>query len=103
MLATVVYIFGLFVNVMDVDAAQYASISREMLQNHRYLEVLHRGNNYLDKPPLLFWLAVLSFKIFGVSNFACKLPTFLFTLLGVYSTYRIANLLYNRNAGILAA
>ena len=88
---------------MDVDAGQYASISREMLQNHHYLEVLHRGQNYLDKPPLLFWLSALSFKIFGVSTFAYKLPSFLFTILGVYSTYRIGTMLYDRNTGILAA
>ncbi len=99
----VVYIIGLFVKVMDVDAAQYASISREMLERGSFLQVLHRGENYLDKPPLLFWLSALSFKLFGISTFAYKLPSFLFTLLGVYSTYRIAKLLYNRDTGIFAA
>lgn len=88
---------------MDVDAAQYASISREMKDSGSYLKVLHRGNNYLDKPPLLFWLSAFSFQLFGVSNAAYKLPTFLFTLLGVYSTYRIGTLLYNRTTGIVAA
>jgi 4-amino-4-deoxy-L-arabinose transferase-like glycosyltransferase len=101
--ATIVYIFGLFINVMDVDAAQYASISREMMDNGSYLQVLHRGNDYLDKPPLLFWLSAFTFQLFGISNAAYKLPTFLFTLLGVYSTYRIGNLLYNRNTGIVAS
>ncbi len=101
--ATVVYIIGLFVKVMDVDAAQYASISREMMERGSFLQVLHRGENYLDKPPLLFWLSALSFKLFGISTFAYKLPSFLFTLLGVYSTYQIAKLLYNRDTGILAA
>lgn len=88
---------------MDVDAAQYASISHEMLRNHSYLQVFDRGHNYLDKPPLLFWLCVLSFKVFGVSTVAYKLPSFLFTLLGVYSTYRLAKYLYNIETGILAA
>jgi len=101
--ATVVYIIGLFVKVMDVDAAQYASISREMLSAHHYLEVFDRGANYLDKPPLLFWLSVLSFKIFGVSTIAYKLPSFLFTLLGVYSTFRLAKYLYDEETGLLAA
>jgi 4-amino-4-deoxy-L-arabinose transferase-like glycosyltransferase len=102
-LATIAYLFGLFVNVMDVDAAQYASISREMMENHQYLQVLHREQNYLDKPPLLFWLSSLSFHVFGVSNFSYKLPTFLFSLLGVFSVYKIGSLLYNKNAGILSA
>lgn len=101
--ATVVYVIGLFINVMDVDAAQYASISREMMENGSWLKVLHRGQDYLDKPPLLFWLSALSFNLFGVSNVAYKLPTFLFTLLGVYSTYRIGNILFNHTTGIVAA
>ncbi|MEO6166596.1 MAG: glycosyltransferase family 39 protein [Chitinophagales bacterium] len=101
--ATIVYIIGLFINVMDVDAAQYASISREMVDNGSFLQVLHRGQNYLDKPPLLFWLSALSFKFFGISNVAFKLPTFLFTVLGVYSTFRIGKLLYNYTTGIVAA
>lgn len=101
--ATLVYLFGLFINVMDVDAAQYASISREMMDNGSYLEVLHRENNYLDKPPLLFWLSALSFNLFGISNVAYKLPAFLFTLLGVYATYRMGQLLYNRVTGVVAS
>lgn len=88
---------------MDVDAAQYASISREMLGNHHYLQVLDHGENYLDKPPLLFWLSVLSFKLLGVSTFAYKLPSFLFTLLGVYSVYRLAKHLYDEETGLLAS
>jgi len=101
--ATAVYIAGLFIPVMEVDAAQYAAISREMLVNHHYLEVFNRGQNYLDKPPLIFWLCVISFKIFGVNTVAYKLPSFLFSLLGVYSTFRLAKYLYDFETGLLAA
>lgn len=102
-LATIVYLFGLFVDIMDVDAAQYASISREMLETKQYLQVHHRYGDYLDKPPLLFWLSALSYSIFGVSTWAYKLPSFLFTLLGTYSTFRLGQMLYNRATGIVAA
>ncbi len=88
---------------MDVDAAQYASISRELLERGSFLQVIHRGENYLDKPPLLFWLSDLSFKLLGISSFSYKLPSFLFTVLGVYSTYRIAKILYNNETGVFAA
>ena len=37
-----VYVRGLFLDVMDVDASQYASISMEMLQNGQWLQVQHR-------------------------------------------------------------
>lgn len=97
------YLPGLFVDVMDVDAAQYASISREMADQGSFLEVMHRGENYLDKPPLLFWLSALLFKIFGPGNFVYKLPSFLVTLLGIYSLFRLTERWYDRKTGLLAA
>lgn len=100
---TAVYIIGLFLNVMEVDAAQYASISSEMADDGSWLQVMHRHQNYLDKPPLLFWLSAGMFKLFGVSNFTYKLPSFLFTLLGVYATFRLGKKLYNQQIGLVAA
>lgn len=100
---TAVYIISGFIDVMDVDAAQYASIAREMLERGDYLHVTNRYQDYLDKPPLLFWLSALSFKIFGISNFAYKLPSLLFALLGIFSTYKLGKLLYSEKTGMLAA
>ena len=88
---------------MDVDAAQYASIAREMLERGDYLHVTNRYQDYLDKPPLLFWLSTLSFKVFGISNFAYKLPSLLFALLGIFSTYKLGKLLYSEKTGMLSA
>ena len=101
--ATITYILGLFIDVINVDAAQYASISKEMLQSGSYLIVKHCGEDYLDKPPLLFWLSALFFKIFGIHNWSYKLPSYLFTLLGVFSTYKLATSLYDKQVGKLSA
>lgn len=98
-----IYFLNLFIDVMDVDAAQYASISMEMSQNGSYLEVYHRGMDYLDKPPLLFWLSSLSISIFGINNFAYKFPSFLLAILGIYSTFKFARLYYSKTTSILAA
>jgi 4-amino-4-deoxy-L-arabinose transferase-like glycosyltransferase len=89
-----VYIRGLFLDVMDVDAAQYASISMEMVQNGSWLQVFHRGADYLDKPPLVFWLSAAMFKVFGLSNWSYKLPSVLAALMGVWATYRFTLLFY---------
>ncbi len=101
--ATIVYIAGLFVDVINVDAAQYASISKEMFETGSYLVIKHCGEDYLDKPPLLFWLSALSFKIFGIHNWSYKLPSFLFSLIGVFATYKLALSLYDKRVAILAA
>lgn len=101
---TVVYIIGILViDVMDIDSSQYASMCAEIFNNGNYLELTHRGEQYLDKPPLLFWLGALFFKLFGVSHITFRLPSFLFTLLGTYSTYKLGVLLYNKKTGIIAA
>lgn len=98
-----VYLLGSTVDIMDIDASQYASMSREMLESGSYLQVYEHGHDYLDKPPLIFWLSSISMKIFGVGNFGYKFPSFLFALLAIYSTYRFTQLFYNENIAKLAA
>jgi Dolichyl-phosphate-mannose-protein mannosyltransferase len=101
--AVLVYLLGVYVNVMDIDAAQYAAMSREMMQSGSYLQVYEQGQDYLDKPPLTFWLCSVSMKVFGVNNFAYKLPSILFALLAIFSTYRFTLLYYNGTIAQLAA
>ena len=98
-----VYFIGFGIDTMDVDAAQYASISREMLASGSYLQVFDHGKDYLDKPPFLFWISALSMKIFGINNFAYRFPSFLFSLLAVYATYKFSLLYYSKKIALLSA
>ncbi len=91
------------VDVMDVDASQYAEISREMMETGDYLHIYDRGIDYLDKPPFLFWISAASMKIFGVNNFGYKFPSILFALFAIFATYRLARLLYGEATGRMAA
>ena len=98
------YLLGIFcVPLMDIDATQYASMSREMLRNGNYLQLYDLGRDYLDKPPMLFWLSSVSMKIFGIHDWAYRLPSFLFSMLAVYSTYRLALLFYKKEIAYLSA
>ncbi len=89
-----IYFHNLFIDIMKIDAAQYSGISAQMAKTNSYLEVKEMESDYLDKPPLLFWLSSLSIKIFGVNNFAYKFPSFLFLLFSLYAVYRFALLYY---------
>lgn len=102
-LVIVVYVIGLFIDVMDIDAAQLASMGREMVETGDYLTLTNRYQDYLDKPNLTFWLSAFSFKIFGVYNFAYKLPSLLFLLLGIYSVFQLGKLLYEKEIGYVSA
>ncbi len=99
----IVYIIGLFIPLMEIDAAQYASISREMLDNKSLLQIYDLGTDYLDKPPMLFWLSALSMKIFGIHGWSYRLPSLLFSLLAIYATYRLALIFYKKEIATLSA
>jgi 4-amino-4-deoxy-L-arabinose transferase-like glycosyltransferase len=97
-----VYVAGLFPET-TVDSAKYASVSRNIFENGDFIHLNIHGEPYLQKPPLLFWLAAVFFRIFGISMFAFKLPNLLFSFLGIYSTYRLGCLIYDKRTGIIAA
>lgn len=100
----VVYIIAMWqIPVIDIDAAQYASMSREMMENGSYLKLYDLGFDYLDKPPMLFWLSSVSLQLFGVFDWAYRLPSVLMLLLGIYATYRLALLFYHKTIAQLSA
>jgi 4-amino-4-deoxy-L-arabinose transferase-like glycosyltransferase len=99
----VLYFTATRVDIMDIDASQYAEISREMMKSGDYLHVFDRGLNYLDKPPFLFWVSAASMKVFGVNNFGYRFPSLLFALLAIFATYQLAKLLYEEKTARMAA
>ena len=66
--------------MIDVDSAKYASISMEMLQIGSYLEVYDRLIDYLDKPPMLFWVSSIFLMVFGLKCWAYKLGSYVFLI-----------------------
>ena len=98
-----VYFIGIGVDTMDVDASQYAGISREMKESGSYLQVYEQGKEYLDKPPFLFWISAMSMKIFGENNLGYKFPSILFAIFAVFATFRFAKLFYERTIALLSA
>lgn len=79
---------GLGLDLMEVDAAQYAAMTREMMDRGDLIHLVFRGADYLDKPPLLFWSAAASHALFGVSDWSYRLPSVLAAFLGLFALYR---------------
>ncbi len=92
-----IYINNLFLDIMRIDAAQYASISLEMLQNQSYLQVYDFQQDYLDKPPLLFWISSFSMGAIGICNFTYKIGAFLFLLFSLFAIYKFTANYYNQS------
>ena len=97
-----IYLINLHFNLV-IDAGKYATVSKEIFETGNWIHLKVLGMPYDQKPPFMFWLGALSFHLFGVSNWAFKLPTLLFTLGGTYSIYRLGSLLYGTKTGVLSA
>ena len=65
-LLALVYVSGLFIPLMENDSAQHATMAMRMYLQNDFVHLFRGFNEYLDKPHMHFWLAALSFKIFGV-------------------------------------
>lgn len=81
----------------EIDYERYMSISQYMFDHQKYL-LLHLGNAlYTDKPPLLFWLIVLGWNLFGLHVLWPYMMLCLFSGGSVFLTYHIAKILYENN------
>ncbi len=81
----------------------YGSIAKHMVLSNNWTDLVLSGHDWMDKPHLPFWLTAISFKVFGINSFAYIIPGFLFHILGVFYTYRLARLWYSKEVGLLAA
>jgi 4-amino-4-deoxy-L-arabinose transferase-like glycosyltransferase len=81
---------------------QYAGAAREMIQDHQWLWPTNDGLPRLPKPPLLYWLIIGSFKIFGTNGAAARLPISLATIATVTLTFLIGEKLSNYWRGFFA-
>lgn len=86
---------GLWLDVMEPDGALYATIAKHIVQHNDWINLYGNGEDWLDKPHFPFWMAAISYKIFGINGFAYKFPAFLFWLGGLYYTYLTARYLFN--------
>jgi len=63
------------------DEPRYAWIAREMLETGDWVSPRLYGKPWFEKPPLYYWEAALSFKLFGISEAAARLPSAVSALL----------------------
>jgi 4-amino-4-deoxy-L-arabinose transferase-like glycosyltransferase len=75
--------FGL----IGADEPRYAQVAREMLQRNDWVTPRLGGQPWLEKPPLYYWQAIVTYAIFGVSDLAARLPAALDATLLVLAVY----------------
>ena len=73
--------------LLEPQEPRYAEIPRQMLQEGSFIVPVLHGEPYLDKPPLLYWLVMASYSLFGVSDQAARLVPGLAGVLTVLISY----------------
>ena len=87
------------------DEQTYSQMAYHMVKNGDYLTPWAFGDYaiWTGKPPLVMWLMSLSFQVFGVNNFAARLPSAVFGAFSLVLVYFLGKKLYNAPVGILSA
>ena len=75
----------------DVDAVQ-AQIARNMLQSGDWVTARLDGVAYLEKSPLKYWMIAVSFLVFGVHDWAARIPMALAAVLLCWVTARFGGM-----------
>ena len=85
----------------DVDAVQ-AQAARTMLASGEWVTARLDGVAYLEKAPLNYWMMAVAYKIFGVHDWAARLPHALAVVLLCWVTYRFGRWAFVETAGLYA-
>ena len=103
LLCAVVYLGGAFLPALQDDAdSTHAEAAREMLVSGDYVTLHVNGVRYLEKAPLLYWLVTFSYRIFGVTEFATRVPTVVAMFLLVWLAASWARQAFGSRAGVYA-
>ncbi|WP_121352899.1 ArnT family glycosyltransferase [Flavisolibacter nicotianae] len=86
-------------HLFDWDEINFAEASREMLVTKNYAIPQIGFEPFWEKPPLFFWLQVICMKIFGVNDFAARLPNAACGILTLVLLYRLGKKLVNEQFG----
>ncbi len=86
-----VYFFGLTIPLVGPDEPRYSQIAREMFERNDWIAPTLGGANWFEKPALLYWLQIVSYRIFGVSEFAARFGSALFGLGTIFSLFLLGN------------
>src|SRR5262249_14413049 len=103
LVAALLFFTRLTCPLLEPDEARYAEIPRQMLAEGRLVVPVLHGQAYWDKPPLLYWLVMGSYRVFGVHDWAARLVPCGAAFLCVLLTYGWGRRSLGPRAGLAGA
>ncbi|MGZ3900282.1 MAG: ArnT family glycosyltransferase, partial [Bacteroidia bacterium] len=89
------------VHLFDWDEINFAECAREMLVTHDYFSVKINFQPFWEKPPVFIWMQALSMTIFGINEFAARLPNAICGIVTLVVVFNIGRKLYDERFGLL--
>ncbi len=91
------------VHLFDWDEINFAECAREMLVTGDWSTVTINFQPFWEKPPLFIWMQATSMYVFGVNEFAVRLPNAICGIITLVMLFKIGRSLYDRKFGFLWA
>lgn len=85
------------------DEPRYAEVAREMYTSGDYITPRLLGVPWFEKPALMYWLAAIGYKLFGINEAGARFPSALAAAICVFLVYWCGRRLWSRAIGFLAA
>src|SRR3989304_133788 len=88
--------------LLEIDEAIYAEVARDAFISGDYFSTYYNFETEFSKPPFQYWLLQISYAIFGINEWAVRLPSFM-AALGVLSlTYIFGKNIRSSDTGLWA-
>ena len=87
----------------EPDEGRYSSIARAMVDSGDWLVPQFWGMPHLDKPPMTYWLVALSLSVFGMNEWAVRLPLALAGWLTVWGVWFLGKRIWDWRAAFFGA
>ena len=91
------------IGLVGPDEPRYSSIAREMLLTGDYITPRLFGQPWFEKPPLMYWLAAIGYKLLGLNEAGARFPSALSATICVFLIYWCGRRLWQPAVGFLAA
>jgi len=89
--------------LFDWDEVNFAECAREMVTSHNYSLVQINYRPFWEKPPLFIWMQAASMNVFGINEFAARLPNAICSLVSLVALFVIGAKFLSQKFGVLWA
>ena len=86
--------------LLEIDEAIYAEVAREAFISGDYFSTYYNFETEFSKPPFQYWLLQISYAIFGINEWAVRLPSFIMVVGVLFLTYHFGKNIRSPDTGL---